>query len=208
MKNILRQSWKIVVAVLGTAIGSLIVNSYTQWWGALANATNAGWEAVSQATVSAIMYRVPIWTVVVAVALVALTWYATQKIGGAPKVNTPKVSTPKFLTYRQDFFDGVLCRWEYSQLYLGAKYQIGDIGCFCQHCDFDIGTPNDHVQECPSCSRRAVKSENCPFRRGGYLGDAITGYQRRNNEMLFEDFIRRERERRIRTGEWQRSSNA
>ena len=208
MKNILRQSWKIVVAVLGTAIGSLIVNSYTQWWGALANATNAGWEAVSQATVSAITYRLPIWTVVVAVALVALTWYATQKIGGAPKVSTPKASTPDFLAYDQDSFDGLFCRWDYSRTLDGPDYRIGQIVCYCQHCDFAIGTPNDHVQECPSCSRRAVKSENRPFRRGGYFGDAITGYQRRNNEMLFEDFIRREIERRIRTGEWQRSSNA
>ena len=73
MKNILRQSWKIVVAVLSTAIGSLIVISYIQWWGALANVTNAVWGAVSQATVNATTYRIPIWTVVVAVAFVALT---------------------------------------------------------------------------------------------------------------------------------------
>ena len=203
MKNILRQSWKIVVTVLGTAIGSLIVNSYTQWWGALANVTNAVWGAVSQATVNAITYRVPLWTVVVAVAFVALIWYVTRKMGGAPKD-----SAPSFLTYRQGFFDGVLCRWNYTQTFGRSSYQIGDIGCFCQHCEFAIGTPNDHVQECPLCSRRAVKSENRPFRRGGYLGDEITGYQRRNNEMRFEEFIRREIERRIRTGEWQRSSNA
>ena len=152
--------------------------------------------------------QVPIWTVVVAVALVALTWYATQKIGGAPKVSTPKASTPDFLAYDQDSFDGLFCRWDYSRTLDGPDYRIGHIVCYCQHCDFAIGTPNDHVQECPSCSRRAVKSENRPFRRGGYFGDAITGYQRRNNEMLFEDFIRREIERRIRTGEWQRSSNA
>ena len=201
MKNILRQSWKIVVAVLGTAVGSLIVNSYTQWWGALANETNAGWEAVSQATVSAITYRSPIWTVVVAVALVALTWYATQKIVGAPKV-----STPKFLTYRQDFFDGVLCRWEYSRPYLETKYQIGDIGCFCQHCDFAIGRPNDHVQQCPSCSGRATKNDDPPFYWNSW--GPITGYQYRETQMLFEDFIRREIDRRVRTGEWQRSSNA
>ena len=73
MKNILRQSWKIVVSVLSTAIGSLMVISYIQWWGALANGNNAVWGAVSQATVNATTYRIPIWTVVVAVAFVALT---------------------------------------------------------------------------------------------------------------------------------------
>ena len=122
MKNILRQSWKIVVTVLGTAIGSLIVNSYTQWWGALANVTNAIWEPVSQATVNAITYRVPIWTVVVAVAFVALIWYVTRKMGGAPKD-----SAPSFLTNRQGFFDGVLCRWNYTQTFGRSSYQIGDI---------------------------------------------------------------------------------
>ena len=201
MKNILRQSWKIVVTVLGTAIGSLIVNSYTQWWGALANVTNAVWGAVSQATVNAITYRVPIWTVVVAVAFVALIWYVTRKIGGAPKV-----SAPSFLTYRQDFFDGVLCRWNYTQTFGRSSYQIGDIGCFCQHCDFDIGTPNDHVQQCPSCSRRAMKNDDPPIYWNNW--GPITGYQYRENQMMFEEFIRREIDRRIRTGEWQRSSNA
>ena len=201
MKNILRQSWKIVVAVLGTAIGSLIVNSYIQWWGALANVTNAIWEPVSQATVSAITYRTPIWTVVVAVALVAVTWYATRKLSGAPKA-----STPDFLAYHQDSFDGVFCRWDYSRTLDGPDYRIGNIVCYCQHCDFVIGTPNDHLQQCPSCSRPATKNDDPPSHCNNWR--PITGYQRRNNEILFEDFIRREIERRIRTGEWQRSSNA
>ena len=207
-KNIFSQTGKIVATVLAGCISGLIVNFYTQWWGALANATNAIWEAVSQATVNAITYRGPIWIVVIATALVALAWYATRKIGGAPKVSTPKASTPDFLAYHQDYFEGLFCRWDYSRTLDGPDYRIGHIVCYCQHCDFVIGTPNYHVQECPSCSRRAVKSENRPFHRDGYFGGAITGYQRRNNEMLFEDFIRREIERRIRTGEWQRSSNA
>ena len=200
MKNILKQSWKIVVAVLGTAIGSLIVNSYTQWWGALANATNAGWEAVSQATVNAITYRVPIWIVVIATTLVALTWYATRKISRALKV-----STPNSLTYCQDVFDGVICRWNYRRTPGRSAYQVRHIRCFCQHCDFAIGTPNNHEQECPSCSRRAVKCKDPPHRSGEEydLVREIKGYQTRNSEILFENFIREEIERRVRTGEWQ-----
>ena len=204
-KNIFSQTGKIVATVLAGCISGLIVNFYTQWWGALANATNAIWEAVSEATVNAITYRVPIWIVVIATALVAFAWYATRKIGGAPKV-----SNSNFLTYHQDFFDGVLCRWDYSPTSERRGHAIRHIGCFCQHCDFAIGTPNYHVQECPSCSRRAVKCENPPHRDGDVygLGREIQGYKTRNSEMLFEDFIREEIQRRVRTGEWQRSGNA
>ena len=66
-KNIFKQTSATVPAALVAAISGLIVNSFTQWWKALANVTNAGWGAVSQATVSAIAYRVPILTVVLVV---------------------------------------------------------------------------------------------------------------------------------------------
>ena len=204
-KNIFSQTGKTVATVLAGCISGLIVNSYTQWWGALANVTNAVWETVSQATVNAITYRVPIWIVVIATTLVALTWYATRKISRAPKV-----STPDFLTYSQDVFDGVLCRWNYSPSVGRSGYEIGHIACFCQHCDFAIGTPNNHVQECPSCSRRAVICEDPPHRSGDAFSRRreIQGYKTRNSEMLFEDFIREEIQRLVRTGEWQTSGNA
>ena len=204
-KSIFKQTWAIVAMVLAGTISGLLVISYAQWWGALVNVTNAVWQAVSQATVNAITYRVPIWIVVIATTLVALTWYATRKISRAPKV-----STPNSLTYRQDVFDGVICRWDYMRTPGRSAYQIRHIRCFCQHCDFAIGTPNDHVQECPSCSKRTVKCEAPPFLSGDALtyGRAIKGYQTRNSEMLFEDFIREEIQRRVRTDEWQRSSNA
>ena len=196
-KNIFKQTWAILLALFVGTISGLIANSYTHLWGALANLTNAVWEAVSQATVSAITYRIPIWTVVIAVALISLTWYAKGKNSGAPKV-----STPNFLTYRQDYFDSVLCRWDYSD----TDHQIRNIRCFCQHCDFDIGRPNDHLQQCPSCSKRAVGSENRPYQAN--LSGQITGYQQRDSSMPFEDFIGREIVRRVRTGEWNRPSNA
>ena len=202
-KNIFKHTWTIVAAVIAGTISTLIVNSYTRWWAALANATYAGWEAGSQATSSALTYRLPIWIAIVIVAFVTLIWYATRKIGRRPKANSS--SSNDFLTYRQDFFDGVLCRWEYSRTYGSSKYQIGDIVCFCQHCEFAIGTPNVHSQQCSSCLRRAVRSDNPPF--WSYGGREITGYRllepETGYEMTFEEFIRREIDRRIRTGEWQ-----
>ena len=204
-KNIFKQTWAILLALFVGTISGLIANSYTHLWGALANLTNAVWEAVSHATVSAITYRIPIWMLLIAVALIRLTWYAKTRYAKGKNSGEPRINTPDFLTYRQDYFDGVLCRWNYSQRY-GGQYEIRDITCFCQHCDFAIGTPNDHPQQCPSCSRRAVRSENRPYQTD--FGGLITGYQRRDNSMLFEEFIRRELDRRLRTGAWQTSSNA
>ena len=206
-KNIFSQTGKIVATVLAGCISGLIVNFYTQWWGALANVTNAVWETVSQATVNAITYRVPIWIVVIATALVALTWYATRRLRAATKV-----SNSNFLTYHQDFFDGVLCEWDYSPTIDRPSRRVRDIRCFCRYCAFAIGTPNNHEEECPSCSRRAVMFNNPPHRSGedvgvGY-GGLIKGYQARTSDMLFDDFIREEIERRIRTRDWQRSRKA
>ena len=205
-KNIFKQTWAILLTLFVGTISGLIANSYTHRLGTLANLTNAVWEAVSQATVSAITYRIPIWTVVIAVALISLTWYAKTRYAKGKNSGAPKVSTPNFLTYRQDYFDGVLCRWDYSKQYIGTQYEIRDITCFCQHCDFDIGRPNYHLQQCPSCSKRAVRSEKRPYQSD--LSGQITGYQQRDSSMPFEEFIRREIVRRLRTGAWQTSSNA
>ena len=198
-KNIFRQAWAVIAAVPAIVIGGLIVNSFTHWSGALAHTTNVVWEAASQATLGTLTYPLPIWVTTVIVAFVALTWYANRKIGKAPKASSP--SPPNFLTYTEDFFDGVLCRWEYIRPFGVSSYQIGNILCFCQHCEFVIGTPNEHTPNCPSCSRRAVRSGNPPFRTCTWP-DIIAGYQYRENPMPFEDFIRREIERRARTGDW------
>lgn len=149
-------------------------------------------------TLSAIMFKIPMWFIIAALVFVALIWYAVRKI----KIS-PQISAPTFLSYRQDFFDRVLCRWEYLPRLGNPRYKIGEIQCYCQHCEFIIGTPNEHAQQCPSCSRRAVKSTNPPYVRYGSYTREITGYQPRQNAMRFEDFIQLEIERRIRTGEWQ-----
>ena len=196
-KIIFGQTWAIVVAVLATVTGGLIVNSFTKWWTALANITIASWAATSEGLARIITYKVPIWAVVAVVALVALTWYLGRKIGRAPQI-----STPNFLDYRQDVFDGVLCRWEYIQPSRGSPYRIENILCFCQYCDFVIGRPNQHEQKCHSCSRRAVKSDDPPFYNQILPWSEITGYKRRENATTFENFIVREIDRRIRTGEW------
>ena len=199
-KNIFRQTWAAIAAVPAIVIGGLIVNSFTHWWGALAHATNVVWDAVSQLALNVVTFRIPIWAIVAVVVLIALTWYAVRKIS-----SEPRVSAPNYLAYRQDSFDGVLCRWNYHPTFdkPGYKHQIADIECFCQYCDFMIGTPNEHTPNCPSCSRRAVKSNDGPFFTSPYNGFPITGYRRRESPMSFEDFIRREIIRRVRTGEWQ-----
>ena len=132
-----------------------------------------------------------------------LTWYLSRKIGRV--ATAPNISSPSFLDYQQDTFDGVLCRWDYIRPPRASSYQIQSIRCLCQHCDFIIGTPNQHAQQCPSCSRRAVKSDNTPYRTGFLSGEDITGYQQRENPVRFQDFIRLEIDRRIRTGHWNNS---
>ena len=196
MERIFKHSRAIVVMILAGSISGLIANSYTHWWSPLAALTNAVWQTVALATVNAMTYRIPIWILLISVALIALTWYATRKSGRALKVNPPK-----FLTYRQDYFDGVLCRWDYSRESLKAPYSLNSysITCYCQHCDFNIGTPNDHLQQCPSCSRRAVRSERDPYRTP--WGAQITGYQSPNSMMPFQEFIQREIDRRLRNRE-------
>ena len=202
MKNIIfRQTWAILVAVLATVIGGLIINSFTKWWADLANITSAGWVATSEGLARTITYKVPIWAVVAGVVLVALAWYAAQIIRRATNITTPN-TTSNFLNYREDVFDGVLCRWDYIRTSSGS--QIGEIVCFCQHCDFVIGTPNRHEQRCSSCSRRAVKCGNTLFYTNNILQDVIAGYKWRENPMPFKSFISLEIDRRIRTGECSR----
>ena len=201
-RTIFGQTWAIVIAVLATVIGGLIVNSFTKWWTVLANITNAAWVATSEATVGTFTYKVPIWAVVTTVALVLLTRYVAQRTGRTLKDSTPTDSTPNFLNYHEDIFDGVLCRWEYKQPFRGAPFRIENLLCYCQHCDFIIGTPNNHEQKCPSCSRRTVKGDNTPFYVNNFPGYGIAGYIQRENNMPFEGFIRLEIDRRIRRGEW------
>ena len=196
-RTIFRQTWAIVVGVPTAVIASLIVNSLTEWWVAPANITNAGWVATSEGVTEAITYRVPIWAIAVGIVLVAMMWYLGRRIGRAPKI-----STPDFINYHQDTFDGVLCRWEYKLEFRGTRYEIENLLCYCQHCDFTIGTPNNHEQKCPSCSRRAVKGDNTPFYVNNFPGYGIAGYIQRENNMPFEGFIRLEIERRITRGEW------
>ena len=203
MKNIFGQTRTIVVGVIVATVSGLIVNSFTKWWATLANWTNAAWETASKATVNALAYEIPIWAIAVAVVLAALTWYLSRKIGRV--ATAPHISSPSFLDYQKDTFDGVLCRWDYIRPPRGSSYQIQSIRCLCQHCDFIIGTPNQHAQQCPSCSRRAVKSDNTPYRTGFLSGEDITGYQQRENPLRFQDFIRLEIDRRIRTGHWNNS---
>ena len=200
-KNIFKQTWAIVAAILASIIGTLIVNSYTEWWETLANLTTTVWQVITETSVNAITYKTPIWTILIAMAIIALTWYLKTWYANPKSDTAPESKTPNFLTYREDWFDGVRCRWDYSQTY-GGQYKIGDIICYCQHCDFIIGRPNEHLQDCPSCSQRAVRSNNRPYQMD--LSGLITGYQRRNSLMPFEEFIRREIDRRLRVGAWQR----
>ena len=140
MKNIFGQTRTIVVGVIVATVSGLIVNSFTKWWATLANWTNAAWETASKATVNALAYEIPIWAIAVAVVLAALTWYLSRKIGRV--ATAPNISSPSFLDYQKDTFDGVLCRWDYIRPPRASSYQIQSIRCFCQHCDFIIGTPN------------------------------------------------------------------
>ena len=182
-RTIFRQTWAIVVGVATALIASLIVNSLTEWWTALANITNAGWVATSEVVAEAITYRIPIWVIVFGMVLVALMWYLGRRISGASKT-----STPDFFNYRQDTFEGVLCRWSYTLEFRGTGYEIENIQCFCQHCDFFIGTPNRHEQKCPSCSRRAVKSNNAPFNVGQLPWRNPQGTNGGENNMSFQKF--------------------
>ena len=193
--RILKHTWTIVVAVIATLIGSLIVNSFTRWWTALANFTKGSWDAISEALVGALTYRAPIWAIIATVVLAALAWHMGRKIRA-----TPNIRIPSFLDYCEDTFDGVLCKWDYIQTRDGM--QVGTILCFCQHCDFIIGKPNRHMQQCSSCLKRAVRSSNHPFYTNDILRREISGYKRRENPIPFEGFIRLEIDRLIRTGEW------
>ena len=203
-KIILGQTWAIVIAVLATVIGGLIVNSFTKWWTVLANITNSAWVATSEATVGIFTYKVPIWAVATIMALVLLTRYIAHRTGRTLKDSTTTHSNPNFLNYHEDIFDGVLCRWEYKQPFRGEPHRIENLLCYCQHCEFIIGTPNHHEQRCSSCSRRPVKCGNTPFYSDNILRDEIAGYKRRENPMSFERFILLEIERRIRMEEWPR----
>ena len=187
--------------ILAGSISGLIANSYTHWWAPLANLTNTLWDAVAQGTVRAISYRIPMWALLIAVVLIALTWYAKTSSTKAKSSGLPQSKTPDFRAYREDYFDGVRCRWDYTQRYDG-QYEIGNILCFCQQCDFVIGKPNDHLQDCPSCSGRAVGSDRRPYQSG--FSGLITGYQRPGSSMPFEEFIRREIDRRLRKDAWQK----
>ena len=105
-------------------------------------------------------------------------WYTAQRTGRTLKDSTPTNSlTPNPLNYREDIFDGVLCRWEYKQPYRGAPHKIENLLCYCQHCDFIIGTPNHHEQRCSSCSRRPVKCGNTPFYSDNIFQNEISGVQ-------------------------------
>ena len=198
MKKLFEHTWAIVLGIPTAVIAGLIVNSFTKWWTALATITNTGWSATFEAVAKAVTYRVPIWAVAIAIALAVLTRYVVRRINRTPEVNRPKSRASDFLKYREDIFDGVLCRWDYKQPYQGAPFQVENLLCYCQHCDFIIGTPNHHQQNCPSCSRRAVRSDTSPFYTDSILRDEIAGYRRREGEMSFHRFILLEMDRRIR----------
>ena len=197
---ILRHTWTIVVAVIATVIGTLIANSFTKWWTALANFTNGSWDTIAKALADALTYRAPIWTVVVTLALVVVVWRTSRKIKEVPSIRPTTNQAPNFRDYREDTFDGVLCKWDYVQS--GSGLEVGTIICFCQHCDFIIGKPNRHMQQCSSCLKRAVKCNNHPFHTNDNLRRHISGYKRRENQIPFERFIRLEIDRLIRTGEF------
>ena len=137
----------------------------------------------------------------------AVSWYAVRIIRRATNITAPN-TTFKFLNYREDVIDGVLCRWDYKQPYHRAQFRIENLLCYCRHCDFIIGRPNHHEQRCPSCSRRAVRSDNSPFYTNNILREEIAGYQRREDAMPFENFIRLEIDRRVRTEEWSKPVKA
>ena len=188
-------------------IGGLIINSYTKWSATLADITSAGWVAISEGLVRTFTYKVPIWAVLIIVALVAVSWYAVRIIRRATNITAPNTAF-KFLNYREDVIDGVLCRWDYKQPYHRTQFRIENLLCYCRHCDFIIGRPNHHEQKCPSCSRRAVRSDNSPFYTNNILREEIAGYKRREDAMPFENFIRLEIDRRVRTEGWSKPVKA
>ena len=201
MTKILGHTWKFVAAIFASIAGGLILNSYTKWWSALANITNAGWTATSEGLANAITHKIPIWAVIITVTVAALAWYSLRKIGRT--INTPTPNTVfNFFHYREDVFDGVLCKWDYEQTPSGTQIRIESLLCYCQHCDFIIGRPNHHHQRCPSCSRRAVRSDDPPFYTNNNFQEEIAGYKRREDTMPFQNFILLEIDRRIRRQEW------
>ena len=201
MKNIFEHTWAIVLGIPTAVIAGLIVNSFTKWWTALATITNTGWAATSEAVAQAATYRAPLWAVAIAIALVILTRYVVRRINRTPEATGTQTRVTDFLTYRDDIFDGVICKWDYKQPHQGAPFRVENLLCYCQHCDFIIGTPNNHQQKCPSCSRRAVRSDVSPFFTNRVYPQEIAGYRRREDEMSFELFILLEMDRRIRKEE-------
>lgn len=158
-KKFYEQTWAIVVGIPAAVIAGLIVNSFTKWWSALASITNTAWVATSEGVTEALTYRTPIWALLIIVALLALSWYGVRASRRTTNIPTPN-TTSNFLNYREDVFDGVLCRWDYLQTSTG--YKIEKILCYCHRCDFCIGSPNRHEQNALHVERGLLGPKTTP----------------------------------------------
>jgi len=104
-----------------------------------------------------------------------------------------------FKIYNKDFFYGVLWTWQYSREYNGTSVYVYD-QCFCSTCGMELDVSRYKPLKNASDGSKVPNRTNGPFcERCGktYVTDKRTHADTRRA-------IKREIERRLRTGEWKK----
>lgn len=167
----------VIAGIILLAVPALrdFVVSFLSW---LWSVINWCWEALVA------LYSLPGWVCLLAFVL------ALIGLINIFLVINGKSEEPEFKTYIQDFFHGAKWRWSW------IGFQISDVWCFCPRCDATLVYDDSSCRSFSNVKKTDFVCENC----GHSVVASITG----GNIDYAVGAIRREIDRRIRTGEYKK----
>ena len=136
----------LIVTILGTVFGGIVLWILNRFFGLLS------FSAIYDFLISKLNYYVPIWLILIVVAVVFLAIWIIKKI--------TKEKPPIFLNYTEDrFFEW---KWSWKYRIFGNKFEVIKLKPHCPKCDIPMIEYFDMIERyrCPMCGYHTVQNEN------------------------------------------------